>query len=726
MRSYGYLLPPAASYVAPILPCDSWWWRSKMIPTILAPTKPQCLVISDFRFSVMLLVSLASFAIALGTTACGVSSSRSATTLTKATAPSLGITTKILLAGTMGTPYSASLTASGGTIPYFWGISSGALPSGFVLDGRTGLVSGTTNQSGTFTFQATVSDLQGGIGEASLTVLVVSTAPSATPLTILTQALPTATTGSPYSASLTASGGVIPYFWSIPSGTLPAGFVLNSSSGLLSGTTNQSGTFAFQATVSDSQGGVSEASVSVLVLDNTLAPPLSIPATLFGLIWYYADPYPVIPFGSTRLWDSNDTRWQNLNPSAGTYSFTTLDQDLAEIKSQNGPADVLMTLSSTPTFISSDPTNSNCGYSSTGNGSCGVPTDIAASCTNVNGLNNCDGKTDGTNQAWRSFVYNLGVHIAGLDPGTYQTVTSFDTWNEFTNYDGTTYGSWEGTATQMERLWADANCVLTGRGTGCTAAAMGLTAVGVLPGVKVLTPSAVMTPLTLAGPYGAYLQVSGALNNLDGASIHAYVSGDSPAPAETIATRFNTLEGYMTAAGTSCAMIPCWSTEGSWGQNSISETDPDLQAGFVARYYLVGWSAGFQRLYWYTYAGGTDGSGVGTLWIPNGAAGCSNAAGCLTEAGTAYGVIYNWMVGTAMTGPCAVVSGTTWTCTFLNNTVAVWDTSQTCSSGTCTTSAYTIPAGEYTAYNSLDGSTTPIGAAATTVPIGAKPTLLVP
>lgn len=53
------------------------------------------------------------------------------------------LTTDSLPRGTVGTGYTATLTASGGTPPFSWSISSGELPEGVTLDASTGVLSGT-------------------------------------------------------------------------------------------------------------------------------------------------------------------------------------------------------------------------------------------------------------------------------------------------------------------------------------------------------------------------------------------------------------------------------------------------------------------------------------------------------------------------------------------------------------------------------------------------------
>ncbi len=62
-----------------------------------------------------------------------------------------------LPSGTSGAPYSTTLTAQGGTPPYSWSISSGSLPAALQLS-AAGLISGTPNPAGTFTFTVQVTD----------------------------------------------------------------------------------------------------------------------------------------------------------------------------------------------------------------------------------------------------------------------------------------------------------------------------------------------------------------------------------------------------------------------------------------------------------------------------------------------------------------------------------------------------------------------------------------
>jgi len=70
----------------------------------------------------------------------------------------LTVTTQSLPNGTVGVAYSAALTASGGTTPYTWSISAGALPSNLTLAASTGVISGKPSTAGTSNFTVKVTD----------------------------------------------------------------------------------------------------------------------------------------------------------------------------------------------------------------------------------------------------------------------------------------------------------------------------------------------------------------------------------------------------------------------------------------------------------------------------------------------------------------------------------------------------------------------------------------
>ncbi|HTA45977.1 MAG TPA: FG-GAP-like repeat-containing protein [Bryobacteraceae bacterium] len=80
-------------------------------------------------------------------------------------------------------------------------------------------------------YAITVAGTAGSTVHTSTVTLTVTGA-----LTIATASLPNGQTGVPYSAALTATGGIAPYKWQLVSGTLPAGLTLSTLTGQISGT----------------------------------------------------------------------------------------------------------------------------------------------------------------------------------------------------------------------------------------------------------------------------------------------------------------------------------------------------------------------------------------------------------------------------------------------------------------------------------------------------------
>nr|WP_284694742.1 Ig domain-containing protein [Geomonas sp. Red32] len=66
------------------------------------------------------------------------------------------VSTSTLPAGTVGTAYSQTLTATGGTSPYSWSVTTGTLPAG--LNMSSGVISGSPTTAGTSTFTVQVTD----------------------------------------------------------------------------------------------------------------------------------------------------------------------------------------------------------------------------------------------------------------------------------------------------------------------------------------------------------------------------------------------------------------------------------------------------------------------------------------------------------------------------------------------------------------------------------------
>lgn len=79
-------------------------------------------------------------------------------------------TAKILQGGSVGTAYSETISAQGGSAPYTFSVTAGSLPAGLALNASTGVISGTptTVQTANFTIQAT--DANGLTGETDFEI----------------------------------------------------------------------------------------------------------------------------------------------------------------------------------------------------------------------------------------------------------------------------------------------------------------------------------------------------------------------------------------------------------------------------------------------------------------------------------------------------------------------------------------------------------------------------
>ncbi|MBA2367572.1 MAG: putative Ig domain-containing protein [Candidatus Protochlamydia sp.] len=166
-----------------------------------------------------------------------------------ANCPAVTINTTTLPNGTTGTAYSQTISASGGRAPYTFNVEMGTLPQGLVLNPLTGVISGTPAAAGVYTFTISATDFDGCQAFQNYTVII--NCPS---ISINTTSLPDGTTGTPYSQTISVSGGTPPYLFSEESGTLPPGLLLNDLTGEISGTPTVAGIYTFEISVTDADG----------------------------------------------------------------------------------------------------------------------------------------------------------------------------------------------------------------------------------------------------------------------------------------------------------------------------------------------------------------------------------------------------------------------------------------------------------------------------------------
>lgn len=173
-------------------------------------------------------------------------------------APSLSVTTASLPQATVGDVYRQTLTVVGGTAPYQWAASG--LPEGLRLDETSGVISGAPAAAGSFNVTVQVSDATRNTASRTLTLVVNAAALSITTVSPLFSG----TVGTPYAQTLSASGGVPPYRWSIIAGDA-GGLTVDAGSGVLQGTPQREGTFSFTVQVTDNSGRTASRNFSVTV-----------------------------------------------------------------------------------------------------------------------------------------------------------------------------------------------------------------------------------------------------------------------------------------------------------------------------------------------------------------------------------------------------------------------------------------------------------------------------
>ena len=152
--------------------------------------------------------------------------------------------------GFQNVSYSQTITASGGTSPYTFATTAGALPTGLSLSSG-GVLSGTPTASGTFNFTITATDNVGNTGLLAY-ALTIAAAPTIT----TTSPLPAGTFGSTYNQTLLATGGTPGYTFALAGGALPGGLSL-AANGDITGTASATGVFSFTARVTGSNTATS-------------------------------------------------------------------------------------------------------------------------------------------------------------------------------------------------------------------------------------------------------------------------------------------------------------------------------------------------------------------------------------------------------------------------------------------------------------------------------------
>jgi hypothetical protein len=186
-------------------------------------------------------------------------------------------TTTTLPNGSNGIPYSQQLVITGGVAPFTYTLQSGSsLPACLNLN-KSGAIVGTPCGSGTSNFVVTVTDYNGVTATSTQFTVTITPAPA---LSITsTSPLGDGFLNVAYNFPISTSGGVTPFTWSMPSGSLPAGLMLNSRSGQITGTPTAAGPSTFTLQVQDSTLPAAQVQTGTFSITIENASPLQVTTT---------------------------------------------------------------------------------------------------------------------------------------------------------------------------------------------------------------------------------------------------------------------------------------------------------------------------------------------------------------------------------------------------------------------------------------------------------------
>jgi alpha-D-ribose 1-methylphosphonate 5-triphosphate synthase subunit PhnH len=353
-----------------------------------------------------------------------------------------------------------------------------------------------------------------------------------------------------------------------------------------------------------------------------------IPPSLFGNHLINDLDWPTVPFAA--LGKGTGVAWSAIEPTKGSYNWARLDERV-DTASSHGVS-IFYAGGGVPPWAAADTSTCHSGV-------------WGPYCTS----------TVANMQDWVDFMTELVSRYKGR-------IQVYELWNEPQN-------SFTGTYAELVALTQQEYNIIR----------------SIDPSATILSPSMVSYGYAYLDNYFA----AGGTRGIDAVAIHTYPNPTNDIAEVVTGSMTTTIKTVMSKYGLSGK--PLWDTEGSWGNTSSGAiTDPDLRTAFVARSYLLHWSIGITRFYWYAW----DSQAWGNLW--------SSTSGP-SEAAIAYGQVYNWMNGATMALPCSLNGATSAyhaviTCDLTRSggyqARAVWNTDGS--------STYTVP-NQYTQYRDLQG-----------------------
>jgi hypothetical protein len=166
-----------------------------------------------------------------------------------------------------------NLSSIGGSTaqPFFDDGTHGDVTAGDNVHSFQATVSSSTT-GGSKSLPVTVTDAQARTGSTSITLTV---GPPCNTLTFSPLTLSNGNIGNVYDQAIIANGGTEPYLYTLSSGALPNGLSL-SSSGIISGTPADSGSFNFTVTAAYSYGCTGSHSYTINVFDHAIPVTISV------------------------------------------------------------------------------------------------------------------------------------------------------------------------------------------------------------------------------------------------------------------------------------------------------------------------------------------------------------------------------------------------------------------------------------------------------------------
>ena len=169
------------------------------------------------------------------------------------------ITTDSLPDGQVGEVYKAQLTATSTNGAVIW--SASGLPKDLKVDQTSGAITGTPTAAGDFPVTVRATDAKNRTDEETLKIQI-----RGNPPVIITKALPSGRVGEVYKAQLEATqpNGVVT--WSASG--LPKGLQVERTSGVITGTPSEVGTFTVTVRATDPKNRIDEQPLSLQILGN--------------------------------------------------------------------------------------------------------------------------------------------------------------------------------------------------------------------------------------------------------------------------------------------------------------------------------------------------------------------------------------------------------------------------------------------------------------------------